>query len=347
MLTWGKLSKYRSQLYGITALWILIFHIYELCIGQIDFKWIGTNVFNNGNIGVDLFLFLSGISLFFSLSKVEKLDRTEIVKFYKRRCKRVLTVYVLFCIPWSILRDLIVEYDLGKFIRQLFFIDSHLNFFWFVGAILVCYLLYPPVYLLLRKRRNSTLVIGTAIYTFGLLLICKFVPRIYADYGIMLSRIPVFILGCLYAQKVYNDEVVSPKEWAGFLIPILAWKPLVLLVKASEPVAFASGLVNRLLGSICAVGAIFVILLLIVIPAVGTRLEKFLNWVSKFSLELYVFSMAFRILLLSVLHMPIDNAANVAMFSAVFVPGSIIGGFCLYSVLNFISDFFEHKCCRI
>ncbi|BCZ26302.1 hypothetical protein EUBC25_03890 [Claveliimonas bilis] len=64
---WGDLSKYRNQLYGLSILWIMIFHVYETFQNQLSFNWISSVIFLNGYIGVDVFLFLSGISMRYAM----------------------------------------------------------------------------------------------------------------------------------------------------------------------------------------------------------------------------------------------------------------------------------------
>lgn len=68
---WGDLSKYRSQIYALSILWIVIFHILETFSDKFQFNWLFAIVFNNGNIGVDIFLFLSGISMYYSMKDMK------------------------------------------------------------------------------------------------------------------------------------------------------------------------------------------------------------------------------------------------------------------------------------
>lgn len=75
------ISKNRSSIYGITMIWIMLFHssftfstpwMLPLSIAK-----------DMGRCGVDVFLFLSGISLYFSLSK----RGSSLKDFYIRRLK--------------------------------------------------------------------------------------------------------------------------------------------------------------------------------------------------------------------------------------------------------------------
>lgn len=71
--SFSLISKYRPEIYGIAALWIVFLH-------EIAFKGMGEGISNNflrlliqllreGDVGVDVFIFLSGVSLYFALEK--------------------------------------------------------------------------------------------------------------------------------------------------------------------------------------------------------------------------------------------------------------------------------------
>ena len=92
---WGDLSKYRSQIYALSILWIVVFHVLETFSDKFQFNWLFAIVFNNGNTGVDIFLFLSGISMFYSMRKYETLNRKNLADFYKRRFGKILKVYII------------------------------------------------------------------------------------------------------------------------------------------------------------------------------------------------------------------------------------------------------------
>lgn len=191
MISWGGCSEYRSQLYGITAIWILIYHICEVCNKSTSFKCCLISILNNGNIGVDIFLFLSGVSLYYSLKKIKMIYKKDILDFYQRRGVRVLSVYFLFCVPWFIFRDILKDHNLPTFLRQVSFMDKHINSFWFIGVILICYLIYPFLYSVLQKGRKQTVLLFTVLYMASIMTLCCFVPNSYEYNGILTSRIPI------------------------------------------------------------------------------------------------------------------------------------------------------------
>ena len=68
IFNWGNLSKYRNELYGFSALWIVIFHIVDK-YKVIQFNWTSTYIFLYGCIGVDIFLLMAGVCSYFSFKK--------------------------------------------------------------------------------------------------------------------------------------------------------------------------------------------------------------------------------------------------------------------------------------
>ena len=88
----ANISRYRGELMGIAMIFIFLFHValprYNMFFG----------LRRIGNIGVDMFLFLSGVGLWFSWMKHPSVKR-----FFKRRYLRVypawLIISCLYYIP--------------------------------------------------------------------------------------------------------------------------------------------------------------------------------------------------------------------------------------------------------
>jgi len=59
----GEISKYRTELMGVAMLLVIAFHIHTPRTSI----WHG--VAEQGNIGVDIFFFLSGVGMWYSLTK--------------------------------------------------------------------------------------------------------------------------------------------------------------------------------------------------------------------------------------------------------------------------------------
>ena len=66
-LTFSKIMAQRLAVFGISAIWILIFHL-QNNLGAIKLPRVPA-IINMGNMGVDIFLFLSAIGLCHSMKK--------------------------------------------------------------------------------------------------------------------------------------------------------------------------------------------------------------------------------------------------------------------------------------
>ena len=84
-----NLSRYRGELYGVSMMLIVLYHAYLA-----GYEWSGIfSVFTVGYLGVEVFLFLSGISLFFSYTADNSL-----LHFYIKRILRLwIPVFLILC----------------------------------------------------------------------------------------------------------------------------------------------------------------------------------------------------------------------------------------------------------
>lgn len=84
---WGWLSKYRGELFGIAAIMIILHHLTIRNLGVLTNPYMFIRV--QGAMGVDIFLMLSGIGLYFSYTSCS------LKEFYFRRFKRIIPAYLL------------------------------------------------------------------------------------------------------------------------------------------------------------------------------------------------------------------------------------------------------------
>ena len=216
MYEFSSINKYRRFLFGIATIWIAWFHSYMLDFSKLEalsFMNIGAffEVLKRlGNIGVDIFLLLSGIGLYFSFSK-----NSNIIQFYKKRMIRVL--------PCSIILVLIVTYLSHVETWKLFFIRvTFLNFlffkdddqtFWYIPAILLLYLLFPVFYYVIQKFKVPG-ALGLIAISCIIAAIAFFVnyDMFFYQWEMLLTRIPVFIAGILLAPVIKNEKKISNEK---------------------------------------------------------------------------------------------------------------------------------------
>lgn len=122
---WNIFSKNRNAIYGVAIISIMIFHFFEdiansnLSGGGLGFLGKLYNTFI-GSVGVEFFVFLSGVGLYFSMSK-----DSNILHFFQKRIKRILPVYLMVAIPYWIVIDLII---MQKGVKMLHLILALLHF---------------------------------------------------------------------------------------------------------------------------------------------------------------------------------------------------------------------------
>ena len=168
IFNWGNLSKYRNEIYGFSALWVILYHIFK-SFEKINFNWTSVFIGSMGNIGVDIFLLMAGICSYFSIKKSQNFK-----EFFKKRITKILKVYIFFCIPCMIFKYAIIEKNYDVLFHEIFFLGKGLNMFWFIICILICYFIYPIIYKFLQEKKYKTIIAGLGIYIISLFLFLTF-----------------------------------------------------------------------------------------------------------------------------------------------------------------------------
>lgn len=198
------LTKKRREIMGVAIIYVIIFHCYSRLAEKMSIP-ILTSILNNGNIGVEIFLFLSGIGLYFSMSKDES-----ILPFYSRRITRVIVPWLIMSFPYWILKSLIADKDnIGGFLMHwsgLSFWINGVTTVWYVAFIILLYFAYPFIFRLQKKNDHFVLLTAAAVVVLNTVLL--FVNAdYYSKVEIALTRIPVFLLGS------YMGSVLKKKNW--------------------------------------------------------------------------------------------------------------------------------------
>ncbi|MDA3802070.1 acyltransferase [Lactobacillus delbrueckii] len=209
-ISWGDFSRYRSSMFGLSIIGIMVFHHFEhirsahLLLKSEQFwdYYIGSTV-------VDFFLFLSGMGLFYSLTKND-----DICQFYKKRLVRILPAYLLVSMPFFAWRDFIhLHTGILTFIRDLLFlnfIDHADTTYWFIFFIIVMYLLFPLLFKFLdtasQGKRFLRLLAVLAIYALFSWGLFALNPVIFGNVSIALARVPIFVLGCYFAPQIKRND---------------------------------------------------------------------------------------------------------------------------------------------
>lgn len=273
--TWKDVFSLRKEIFGVATIAILLFHLNIYVPSPQPFALF----LSKGNIGVDVFLMLSGLGLYNSIRK------NTLSQFYQHRFLRVFLPYLLGGLVYFIWYDFFYLKDgFVQFILNL----STLNYWktgvhpvWYVALLLILYAVYPILYQLDRRTHHVSS---------ALIAVCVICGLTYLDsQGHLrksfhcLSRVPVFMLGVALAEYL-NRAARDRKEIRKWHLLICI--PLVLVPFLSLPRIITSQMIYQYLVATLP----FIILvgfLLVVFPV----FNRVLAWLGQYSLEIYAVQM--------------------------------------------------------
>lgn len=292
-LDYGIISKRRDDLFGISILTIMFFHYFLSCQeGGMAKLTADLYISVIGRTGVAVFLILSGIGLFFSMSANPDLKR-----FYRKRVFRVLIPYLIVQIIYLSVNDIALGHGgIVGFLKDITFVsvftdgDTHS---WFIALILIMYLVFPLLFKIFKSGKHNflklaALVSATVLFT---IVLKKVTPELYYNIEVMITRIPAFIIGAYLGEKVYNKRQVGWQYWAAALAGSAAY----LYFTARENFGDAR-LEEMFIKYSETVYALLIIMVLsIVLEAVNSaKLSKILAFFGSMSLELYMVHIVLR-----------------------------------------------------
>lgn len=163
------ISKYRSSLMGIATIGILMCHAAP---NGVNLPPMLKSVFGLGQLGVDIFFFLSGFGLFYSLSKPFK----NVWEWYRKRFLRIIVPYLIIYAPALLLICIqnakpwwYYFYNLSTI--SLWFNDGGC---WFIAMLVPLYLVAPLWKRVLDKTKYTvipTVIICIAMFSIGYVLV--------------------------------------------------------------------------------------------------------------------------------------------------------------------------------
>ena len=222
----ANISRYRGELMGMAMIFVVLFHV-SLPRGDAFF-----GLRRIGNIGVDMFLFLSGIGLWFSWMKSQDTKR-----FLQRRLLRIYPAWLVaacaFYVPdylnqgghstsiVDLLGDIVVNWD--------FWLHDELTF-WYIPATMMLYL-FTPAYLRLIIRHPIYRWLPVVMIMWCILV--QYVTPIHQAVGhleIFWSRVPIYFIGINVGKAVQEKHAMDGAAlWLILLIFGMAFASSVFL----------------------------------------------------------------------------------------------------------------------
>ena len=199
--------NYRNAIFGFSAIWIVFYHIYS--VYRLPNIPIVSQIINMGNMGVDIFVFLSAVGLSFSIEK------NSLKEFYYNRVKRVLLPFLLISVPFYVW-DALAVYGVNiKALSEFLLNITTLSFWcrkgapaWYMSFVLVTYAIFPLLYKL-KKKHKWTLVLLIALSIITEIFLKFIESPIYTFGERVLSRIPIFLIGMIVADFVKENRKIN------------------------------------------------------------------------------------------------------------------------------------------
>lgn len=211
-------SKGRTTVMGIATLLIAWFHS---CITPREggLLWLHKQL---SDIGVEMFLFASGVGVYFAWKKYKRF-----LPYLIGRLQRVLVPFLIVAIPWFWYHDVTIGHSRRLFLKDVmmltFWKDGRLTF-WFVAAILILYVA-APVYIHLDNRIRKKAIpldVVAAVLIYGAMFLIP-IPVLQGAIGpamIFIPRIPVFLFGLRLGRAIEEERVYRIPLWVivGILV---------------------------------------------------------------------------------------------------------------------------------
>ena len=305
----------RTYLMGIAILWIVVFHVYLWCdmSGIETTRWI--RMFNEGALGVDIFLLLSAFGLQASI------ERHSIGKFYINRVKRLVPVYLFFLLTLFLTfeRDCPIDRMMIQSVCQITglslfkypeFFSCGFCFDWFTPAIISLYLVFPLfswAIVWVNKRG-----LYYELITLLLLVIVGVWIREnkHFPFGLFAIRMPIMYIGVISYLHIKNSEN----------------KRLLIIVLVAALLGLFSGNDEMRISLLLPPLLIVFAMLDVCLP-----FKYFISLVGRYSFEVYlahIFAVAFVI--------PLNYSSNILLLTIVT--------FLLTGIIALVFSFFQTKC---
>ena len=161
-ITYGLLSKYKTELMGIAAASVLITHASDtIIVDNMPYAFkIMSKMGTLFGSQMYMFFFLSGMGSWFSYEK-----NKDAITYWKNRVKRTVIPYLLLATVAYAILDLWLQHDVMDFFFDLTcvsFYTKHAGA-WYVAVILMLYMIYPLLHVLSKINQKAPVIVALGI----------------------------------------------------------------------------------------------------------------------------------------------------------------------------------------
>lgn len=204
------ISKYRTQLMGISILWVMFFHAHS----RIESVHFFTFLQDIGYGGVDFFYFLSGLGVYYAY-------KGDVKDFYIRRIKRIFPYYLPLVLAYSLYMYSINYISGGVVFTNMLLLSFWFNlpgtFDWYIPSLLLLYLLAP---LFLHYFKKNKIIPTVLVLIFTLVTYFLFVDTKLNYLLIAFLRFPVFLGGIWVGYLIKENKVTKLNALSVILLGV-------------------------------------------------------------------------------------------------------------------------------
>ena len=335
------LSRHRGALMGAAMLMVILFHV-----GGMRHDTLLYCLSRCGNVGVDVFLFLSGIGLWFSwktggakwrmengelrsdadgnskqgnaqpYSQFSTLN-SQLIRFFRRRYVRVYPAWLVVACIYYIPMYLDGRATLGDTVLSVavnwgFWQHDELTF-WFIPAIMMLYTVAPAYMVLIGRHAEWRWMPVAAML---LCVLVQYWPPLHSAVGhleIFFSRIPIFLIGINAGQWVMERRPLSRAAW--WLLALLLAMSLLVCVNFEDGLRGRFPLFMERMAYI-PLAVSLSLLLCRLMDSLPRRVVAALAFVGGISLEMYLIHAQFVLLPVQRLHLGYWPTAAIVIVAA-------------------------------
>jgi peptidoglycan/LPS O-acetylase OafA/YrhL len=262
----GRLSAL-DELKGIAIILVLLYHA-----GGV----LGWSNYLHGDLGVDVFVILSGVGLAWGRSW------RNTGSFFRRRLVRIMPTYWIVLTVFLLLNTYFLQHNYSSFNIFTHYLGIHgwfgdlyalsiVDSFWFITLILSFYLLFPWLRHLI-DRPDQLLLTGAALSI--VTSFTWFFTEQSGSFGHLGLRIPGFFYGLLIGRLIQRGNIRLPLG-ATLVLAVL----LITYIPYTQGIIFHTGIVALALMCIYTFG---------IRSLIGPRSRKTLKFLGDHSLEIFL-----------------------------------------------------------
>lgn len=309
----GAILGNRYYFMGIAMLMVVFYHWFcnynNICL---------LYLFHRGYIGVDIFLFFSGLGLSYSYTQ------NKLYRFYRNRVIRILPIYFV----WAFVHLCVICYldnedatplnILGLFSTLSYYGIGQIRSNWYISALLCLYIIFPVLYKFIQKYKMWCVLFSSL----GSFLLLKYASlNWYHD--CFVSRFYIFILGII-TYTIFNNKYNINKISRIFILVIIPIIGILSLLFSAKHQFWGISAIAPLL-----------IIILSLFPNYIQRLNC-IKLCGKYSIEIFIGN-CWTMLLMS--HVTFTSI----MGGAIYFLSNAIFAFFLVFVNKYITDLFLNK----